>query len=138
MDSIGQLVRRGRERAGLGQGDLAERLGVRQQTVSRWEVGLAVPRASRVRGLAEVLDLPVVDLLRAAGYDAAVQPAVPPVAPPPTRPAPQPGRSARWHELATHLPDLDSAELIDLIDSARRELRARERPVPPAEPRDAS
>ncbi|HYO61937.1 MAG TPA: helix-turn-helix transcriptional regulator [Actinomycetota bacterium] len=59
--SGGQLVREARKRAGLTQGELAERLGTTQPVVARWERGTTSPQFRRV-----------VEAIRACGFDLAV------------------------------------------------------------------
>lgn len=49
--ATGPLVREARTRAGLSQGDLAERLGTTQSAVSRWEHGHDEPRLSRLAAI---------------------------------------------------------------------------------------
>ena len=68
MSLFGEAVKIRREELGLDQAELGSRVGVGQQTVSRWETGLAVPRPSRLTGLAEVLGLESEYLHRLAGY----------------------------------------------------------------------
>jgi transcriptional regulator with XRE-family HTH domain len=63
-----QTLRARREELRLNQRDLAARLGVKQQTVSRWESGIAVPRPDRVTQLASVLGVDRGRLLQLAGY----------------------------------------------------------------------
>lgn len=61
----------GQARLGAGfaqQAELASALGVRQQTVSRWERGTSRPRADQIPGIAEVLGIEADVLLLAAGY----------------------------------------------------------------------
>lgn len=99
-----------REKAGLSQGSLAHRLGVRQQTVSRWEQDAVLPPPSRVMALEDILGLGRGTLLRRAGY-------VPDGA---TSPAPAPLAS-----LLASLRDLDEGELVALIDAAWDLLRTR-------------
>ena len=55
-----------RKAKGLSQEELAERLHVVRQTVSKWEKGLSVPDADLLIRLAEVLDTSVSALLGAA------------------------------------------------------------------------
>lgn len=43
-----ESIRDLRQRLGVTQGQLARRLGIRQQTVSEWETGLYVPRGASV------------------------------------------------------------------------------------------
>ena len=104
---LGATVRLRREERGLGQEQLAAALGVRQQTVSRWENGLAVPRPGRVVDLARALDLEPSALHRLAGYLPAAD-----------------GRArGPAHE---RLSDLSSADLLLLIERAWDELRSRD------------
>lgn len=49
-------VRALRRHLGLSQRDLAEELGVRQQTVSEWETGLYRPRGASARVLAIIAE----------------------------------------------------------------------------------
>jgi len=49
-------VRALRRHLGLSQSDLAEELGVRQQTVSEWETGLYRPRGASARVLAIIAE----------------------------------------------------------------------------------
>lgn len=52
-----------RKQKGFSQEQLAVRLNVVRQTVSKWEKGLSVPDAELLIKLGEVLDVPVSDLL---------------------------------------------------------------------------
>jgi DNA-binding transcriptional regulator YiaG len=45
-----------RERLGLTQAEMAEELGVRQQTVSEWETGRYEPRGASVKVLAHLAE----------------------------------------------------------------------------------
>lgn len=65
---LGDLLRRRREEFGWGQHDLARRLQVTQQTVSRWEQGASLPRPRRLLEIADVLELDSGLLHRLAGY----------------------------------------------------------------------
>ena len=51
MNPLAQSIAADRQRIGLTQGQLAERLGVSQQSVSNWEDGKALPRAKRLHEL---------------------------------------------------------------------------------------
>lgn len=53
--ALGQAVTTSRDRRGWLQSDLAKQLGVRQQTVSRWEKGISRPEPAMVRRLAALL-----------------------------------------------------------------------------------
>lgn len=69
MDVIfADTLRSRRAELRLNQRDLAAQLGVKQQTVSRWESGTALPRPDRVAQLAKALGFNRGDLLRLAGY----------------------------------------------------------------------
>lgn len=58
-----------RTRAGIGnQSELARRLGISQQTVSRWERGVSRPRDKEIPILAKALATDQEALFRAAGY----------------------------------------------------------------------
>jgi transcriptional regulator with XRE-family HTH domain len=110
VSALAETLRVRREEVGLSQAQLAARIGVGQQAVSRWERGEAVPRPARVVALAEVLGLEAAALHRLAGYleDA--------------------DRSPLWgpfHELFARMSELSSDELWLLTDRAWQELRGR-------------
>ena len=111
MSVLGETVRLRREERRMGQEQLAAALGVRQQTVSRWETGLAVPRPARVVELARLLELEASSLHRLAGYLPAAEQS-------PVR--------AAWCEVYERMPELSRTELVLLLDRAGDELRARE------------
>ena len=52
---FGWLLLEAREESGLTQADVAKRMGVRQQTVSRWESGASHPRRPNLAKLADLL-----------------------------------------------------------------------------------
>ena len=58
-----EKVRKLRIRKGLSQEELAEKLDVSRQTVSKWEKGLSVPDADLLVKLADVLEVSVAELL---------------------------------------------------------------------------
>ena len=68
MEILGREIKTRRQDLGLGQGDLADRLGVTQQTISRWEGGVVLPPPKRLAALAEVLELKLDRLLSLGGY----------------------------------------------------------------------
>lgn len=51
-----------RERAGLTQAQLAEKMGASQSAVALWETGARMPRSNKLQKLAEVLECTVADL----------------------------------------------------------------------------
>ncbi len=55
-------IKRLRERAGLTQAQLAEKVGASQSAVALWETGARMPRADKLPKLAEVLGCSVADL----------------------------------------------------------------------------
>ena len=67
-ERLADVLRLRRLELRLNQRDLAAQLGVKQQTVSRWESGTALPRPERVAQLSKALGLPRLSLLRLAGY----------------------------------------------------------------------
>ncbi len=60
---LNENIRKLRTSRGLSQEELALKLNVVRQTVSKWERGLSVPDAEMLIALAEVLDEPVGTLL---------------------------------------------------------------------------
>ncbi|HZK98732.1 MAG TPA: restriction endonuclease [Caulobacteraceae bacterium] len=66
---LGQAIARARVTAGLAnQRDLALRLDVSQQSISRWEAGTHRPRPEQVADLAATLKLNAGEMSRMAGY----------------------------------------------------------------------
>ena len=115
MALLGEALKIRREELGMDQAELAAAVGTTQQTVSRWERGLSLPRPKRVIALAQVLDLDAQLLHRFAGY------------------LPQPERklTGPWHELFERMHELTRPELVLLLDRAWEELRGREGLHPP-------
>lgn len=88
-----ETVRALRERLGISQRELADELGVRQQTVSEWETGMYRPRGASARMLRVVAE-------RAARYESGTSTAsqTTPDAPadePPAASTPKAARRAR-------------------------------------------
>lgn len=116
MSVLGETLKIKREELGLGQEQVASRLGVSQQTVSRWEKGLAVPRPNRVVQLAEMLEVDARWLHTVAGY----------------LPEDQRSQAAEpWQEIYHRVAELSHTELMLLLDRVWQELRSREGLVPP-------
>lgn len=67
-NSLTQLVGRNiyskRKRLGLTQEELAERIGIGQQSLSRMEKGRIAPKFERLQIIADTLGCPVADLFR--------------------------------------------------------------------------
>jgi transcriptional regulator with XRE-family HTH domain len=68
--AFGDLVAQQRTQLGWSQQELATKLGVKQQTVSRWEKGLAKPRAREIPSIAKILRVEEQKLHVAAGHEA--------------------------------------------------------------------
>jgi transcriptional regulator with XRE-family HTH domain len=101
------------------QKELAERMAVSQQTVSRWESGTAIPDPEKVIALAEVLDLETESLLVYAGY------------------LPKADRSPYWQRFEAMyegITQLSDKELVLLLDRAWQEHRRRQGFDAPNEP----
>lgn len=62
---ISENIRKARKERGMSQEELAVRLHVVRQTVSKWEKGLSVPDADLLCRMAELLEVPVHRLLGA-------------------------------------------------------------------------
>jgi transcriptional regulator with XRE-family HTH domain len=105
-----QTLRARREELRLNQRDLAAKLGVKQQTVSRWESGIAVPRPDRVTQLAGVIGIDRGKLLQLAGYLAADDPLADP-------------ELGSVLSAVRSLPDKD---LVHVLDAAWHEHRSRQ------------
>ena len=115
MSVFGKTVRARREELGLAQERLAAELGVTQQTVSRWENGMALPRPARLLALARILDLDPGMLHRVAGHlptDESLE------------------STSAWQEVFARVPQLSRTELMRLMDRAWQELRTREESSP--------
>lgn len=72
QEKIGAFIRDIRKENGLTQEQLAEKLGVSQKSVSRWETGKTMPDYALLPGICEVLNINVAELLgaeRIAGDD---------------------------------------------------------------------
>lgn len=62
--TFGQKLQTLRQRAGMSQDVLAERMGVSRQAVSRWETGTADPSTSNLIALAKLFGVSPEELLR--------------------------------------------------------------------------
>lgn len=60
---LGSFLQQERARRDWKQQDLARRLGITQQTLSKWENGKIVPRVKSARKIADVFNLPVEEVL---------------------------------------------------------------------------
>ncbi|WP_164851154.1 LexA family transcriptional regulator [Larkinella soli] len=62
MTVFAQKIKEYRKKHGLTQFQLAERLGIKGQSVQQWESGRTYPRGSRLSALADLLELKMSDL----------------------------------------------------------------------------
>ena len=69
QEKIGRFLGKVRRERGLTQEQLAQRLGVSQRTVSRWETGRNMPDISMLTALCAQLDITVAELLAGTDYD---------------------------------------------------------------------
>lgn len=60
---VGRQIRAARQRAGLSQERLAEHLHVTRQAISNWESGKSLPDPETLKTLAEVLSVPIEQLI---------------------------------------------------------------------------
>ena len=60
---LGENLKNARTAKGLSQEELATRLNVVRQTISKWEKGLSIPDADLLLRLSEILEVSVSDLL---------------------------------------------------------------------------
>lgn len=66
---FGEILLQSRLDAGIAQqSELAVALGIRQQTVSRWEKGLSRPKAAQISDIADAINADASNLFIAAGY----------------------------------------------------------------------
>ena len=107
---LGKAIQARRNEVRLGQEDLAHRVGVSQQTISRWEGGRGVPSPRRLTQLAEALEMDRTHLLRLAGYHASEQ---------------RSGSDTPFKALCDRVGELSESELVLLIDRAWQEYRER-------------
>lgn len=63
MDSLAEKLVSLRKSRGLTQAQLAERMNVSRQAISRWETGESVPSVTKLKFLSELYDVSVEDLL---------------------------------------------------------------------------
>ena len=108
---VAEAIALHRERQGLTQKAFAERLGVRQQTVSRWEAGQALPPPSWLVQLEDEFALQRGTLLRMGGYLPDEE---------------HSGHKEGFRQLLGIVPELSDAELLLLIDLGWQTYRNRQ------------
>ena len=112
MSVFGDFVKLRREELNLDQAGLAQALGVKQQTVSKWEQAKTVPGPRRIRQVAEVMRVEVSDLMKYAGYL-------------PDGGAEDVQAEEPLHQVLSQVSHLTNDQLIVLIDQAWEEYRFR-------------
>lgn len=58
-----------RRKSGLSQEQLAEKIGVSRQAISKWEGGLSTPELEKIRALSEFFHVSIDELTREQGAD---------------------------------------------------------------------
>lgn len=116
MSLLGETVKIRREELRLDQLELGRRVGVGQQTVSRWETGAAIPKRDRLPVLAQVLSLDAEYVHRLAGYLPAELSS---------------GAADVMHAVFERTAELTDDELLLLLDRVWQEYRRRRGLVPP-------
>ena len=68
-NAFAQRLRELRKRAGLTQEELAERVDVHLNTISRWENGIDTPKTFKIKRLAEALHVSELELLNGSNSE---------------------------------------------------------------------
>ena len=63
QEKIGQFIADTRKQSGLTQKELAERMGISDKTISKWECGNGIPDITYLESLCEALNINVNELL---------------------------------------------------------------------------
>lgn len=61
--ALGDNIRIARKKALMTQVDLANKLGVKQHQITRWENDQAEPRLSTIKKIAEITGTPLINLI---------------------------------------------------------------------------
>ncbi|MCY1128418.1 helix-turn-helix domain-containing protein [Frigidibacter sp. RF13] len=75
--TLGDRLAAAREAQGMGEADVAQRLGVRAKTVRQWEADASEPRANRLQMLAGLLGVSLRWLMTGEGEGVAAEPTRP-------------------------------------------------------------
>lgn len=103
-----------RKQQGLSQQDLADRLGVSRQAISRWETGAVQPLADSVKSLAQVFQVSTDYLLN----DDLDTPTPPPTAQPTPTPQEEPTPTRKHRKWLLALAALAAAAVLVLVTAA--------------------
>lgn len=68
-EKTGIFIKEQREKCGLTQDELADKLNTSRENISKWERGMAIPNTEYLKALCEILNCNVVDLLAAGERD---------------------------------------------------------------------
>ena len=63
MVAAGEVIAMARKRCGMTRDEAASRLGVSRQTISKWELGETVPNVLQAKGVYELYDASLDDML---------------------------------------------------------------------------
>ena len=69
QEKIGKFIQEKRKEKNLTQSDIAEKLGVSNRAVSKWENGINMPDLSLFKPLCEILDISINELMSAEDID---------------------------------------------------------------------
>lgn len=110
--TFGDRLALAREAQGLSQAVLAERLGLRPQTIRNWEDDRAEPRANKVQMLAGFLNVSMLWLMTGKG-------------PGPSAPVQEPGGEVDLSDLISELRELRLAQgkIIDRMAQLERRMK---------------
>ncbi len=86
--NIGEKIYKLRNQHNLSQGDMAEKLGVSRQSISKWENNNSTPDLDKIIKLAEIFGISVDDLVKNEEFENTSSPAQLP-----TRPLPEPAEN---------------------------------------------
>ena len=62
--SLGETIYRLRTEKNLSQGDLAEKLGISRQSISKWENNIAIPDLEKIIKLSEIFEVSLDELVK--------------------------------------------------------------------------
>lgn len=107
-----------RKQNGLSQQDLADRLGVSRQAISRWETGAVQPLADSVKSLAQVFQVSTDYLLNDYLLNDDLDTPTPPHSPQPAPPQEKPTPTRKHRKWLLALAALAAAAVLILVTAA--------------------